>query len=179
MQTRVTLASLLSGIDVVYTGDADTVVTGLAYDSRQVQAGDVFVAVPGFVHDGLGFVADAVAAGAVAIVAQADLADIALPAPPALWGKVANARRILAPMAAAVIRMAISRQREYGVDETGVHITHAPLSLASALQKLEDYSRVRPMQVNPAAFAAATPVGESSSATAAAGSTPRREHATR
>ena len=57
---------------------------------------------------------------------------------------------ILAPMAAAVIRMAISRQREYDADETGAQITHAPLSLASALQKLEDYSRVRPMQVNPA-----------------------------
>ena len=57
---------------------------------------------------------------------------------------------ILAPFAAAIIRMAISRQREYGADETGAHITHAPLSLASALQKLEDYSRVKPMQVNPA-----------------------------
>ncbi len=57
---------------------------------------------------------------------------------------------ILAPFAAAIIRMAISRQREYGADETGAQITHAPLSLASALQKLEDYSRVRPMQVNPA-----------------------------
>ncbi|HSP56503.1 MAG TPA: zinc metalloprotease HtpX [Dehalococcoidia bacterium] len=57
---------------------------------------------------------------------------------------------ILAPFAAAVIRMAISRQREYGADSTGAQITHAPLSLASALQKLEDYSRVKPMQVNPA-----------------------------
>jgi heat shock protein HtpX len=57
---------------------------------------------------------------------------------------------ILAPIAAAMIRMAVSRQREYGADETGAHITHAPLSLASALQKLEDYSRARPMQVNPA-----------------------------
>lgn len=57
---------------------------------------------------------------------------------------------ILAPFAAAIIRMAISRQREYGADETGAHITHAPLSLASALQKLEDYSRAKPMQVNPA-----------------------------
>jgi heat shock protein HtpX len=57
---------------------------------------------------------------------------------------------ILAPFAAAIIRMAISRQREYGADETGAAITHAPLSLASALQKLEDYSKVRPMRVNPA-----------------------------
>ncbi len=57
---------------------------------------------------------------------------------------------ILAPIAASIIRMAISRQREYGADETGAHITHTPLSLASALQKLEDYSKVQPMQVNPA-----------------------------
>ncbi len=57
---------------------------------------------------------------------------------------------ILAPLAASVIRMAISRQREYGADVTGAEITRTPLSLASALQKLEDYSKVRPMQVNPA-----------------------------
>jgi heat shock protein HtpX len=57
---------------------------------------------------------------------------------------------ILAPLAASIIRMAISRQREYGADETGAAITHTPLSLASALQKLEDYSKVRPMRVNPA-----------------------------
>lgn len=57
---------------------------------------------------------------------------------------------IFAPLAAAAIRMAISRQREYGADEAGAHITRTPLSLANALQKLEDYSRVQPMQVNPA-----------------------------
>jgi heat shock protein HtpX len=56
---------------------------------------------------------------------------------------------ILAPIAASIVRMAVSRQREYGADETGAHITHAPLALANALQKLQDYSRVRPMQVNP------------------------------
>lgn len=57
---------------------------------------------------------------------------------------------ILAPIAAMVIRMAISRAREYGADETGAQITHTPLALASALEKLETHSRARPMQVNPA-----------------------------
>lgn len=57
---------------------------------------------------------------------------------------------ILAPMAAGMIRMALSRTREYGADETGAQITHTPLSLASALQKLETYSKARPMNVNPA-----------------------------
>ncbi|MEE8386508.1 MAG: zinc metalloprotease HtpX [Dehalococcoidia bacterium] len=57
---------------------------------------------------------------------------------------------IRAPLAAAIIRMAISRQREFGADETGAQITHTPLSLASALEKLETHSRARPMKVNPA-----------------------------
>ncbi len=57
---------------------------------------------------------------------------------------------ILAPMAAAMIRMALSRTREYGADETGAQITHTPLALASALQKLETSSKARPMNVNPA-----------------------------
>jgi len=57
---------------------------------------------------------------------------------------------ILAPIAATVIRMAVSREREYGADTAGAHITHTPMALASALQKLQDYSKVRPMQVSPA-----------------------------
>ncbi|MCH7576942.1 MAG: zinc metalloprotease HtpX [Chloroflexi bacterium] len=57
---------------------------------------------------------------------------------------------ILAPMAAGLIRAALSRTREYGADETGAQITHTPLALASALEKLETYSQARPMNVNPA-----------------------------
>ncbi|MEO8457665.1 MAG: zinc metalloprotease HtpX [Chloroflexota bacterium] len=57
---------------------------------------------------------------------------------------------ILAPIAATVIRMAVSREREFGADMTGAHIVHDPMALASALQKLESTSRVRPMTVNPA-----------------------------
>ncbi|MGD8329714.1 MAG: UDP-N-acetylmuramoyl-L-alanyl-D-glutamate--2,6-diaminopimelate ligase [Acidobacteriota bacterium] len=100
MEPRATLASLLSGIDARCTGDADIEITGIAYDSRHVAPGDVFVAVPGFVHDGLRFVADAVAAGAVAVIAQDGPEAAALPSPPAAWARVADARRILAPVAA-------------------------------------------------------------------------------
>jgi heat shock protein HtpX len=57
---------------------------------------------------------------------------------------------ILAPIAAGLIRMAVSRQREYGADEAGAEITHTPMALASALQKLQEYSKVKPMEVNPA-----------------------------
>jgi heat shock protein HtpX len=55
---------------------------------------------------------------------------------------------ILAPIAASMVRMAVSRQREFGADETGANITRTPLALASALQKLQDYSVARPMKVN-------------------------------
>jgi len=56
---------------------------------------------------------------------------------------------ILAPIAAMLIQLAISRSREYAADETGAHITGNPYALASALQKLETYSRRMPMQATP------------------------------
>lgn len=55
---------------------------------------------------------------------------------------------ILAPIAALLIRMAISRAREYGADETGAEISGRPMALASALRKLQMGATMRPMQVN-------------------------------
>ncbi|MBI1886276.1 MAG: zinc metalloprotease HtpX [Chloroflexi bacterium] len=57
---------------------------------------------------------------------------------------------ILAPIAAMIVRLAISRAREFGADEAGAQITGTPLALASALEKLEAYASARPMNVNPA-----------------------------
>ncbi len=58
---------------------------------------------------------------------------------------------ILAPIAALIIRLAISRSREYGADEGGARILGNPLPLASALEKMEAYAEhTQPMQVNPA-----------------------------
>jgi heat shock protein HtpX len=56
---------------------------------------------------------------------------------------------ILAPLAATVIQLAISRSREYGADETGARIIGNPEALARALEKLEMASSVRPLPVNP------------------------------
>ncbi len=56
----------------------------------------------------------------------------------------------VAPIAASLIQMAISRSREFQADATGAAICGRPQSLASALQKLEQTNRIRPMDVNPA-----------------------------
>jgi heat shock protein HtpX len=56
---------------------------------------------------------------------------------------------ILAPIAASLIQLAISRSREYEADATGAHVTGNPYALARALQKLDDYSRRIPMQASP------------------------------
>lgn len=55
----------------------------------------------------------------------------------------------IAPIAAMLIQLAISRSREYQADATGAIISGKPLSLANALIKLESASRYTPAQVNP------------------------------
>jgi len=56
---------------------------------------------------------------------------------------------ILAPMAAMLIQLAVSRSREYQADETGAHFTGNPYALASALAKLDAYSKRLPLQATP------------------------------
>jgi heat shock protein HtpX len=60
------------------------------------------------------------------------------------------AMMIVAPLAAGIIQMAISRSREYLADTTGAKICGHPISLANALQRLEEYNHRLPMKVNPA-----------------------------
>jgi heat shock protein HtpX len=64
-------------------------------------------------------------------------------------GLAALAMMILAPLAALLIQLAVSRSREYQADETGAHLTGNPYALASALGKLDAYSRRVPMQASP------------------------------
>jgi heat shock protein HtpX len=58
---------------------------------------------------------------------------------------------ILAPIAAALIQFAISRQREFKADAVGAQISGRPLALASALRRLEEAAHRIPMHVSPAA----------------------------
>jgi len=55
----------------------------------------------------------------------------------------------LAPVAASLIQLAVSRSREYQADATGAHFTGNPYALASALSKLDAYSRRLPLQATP------------------------------
>lgn len=80
-----------------------------------------------------------------------------------MWGMLFGGRRsnengmlailaiVLMPIAASIVQLSISRTREYEADRTGAKTTHDPDALADALAKLESGSRMRPMQVNPAA----------------------------
>ncbi len=64
-------------------------------------------------------------------------------------GIAAIAMIFLAPFAALLIQLAVSRSREYGADDTGAHWTGNPYALASALSKIEAYSSRRPLLASP------------------------------
>ena len=57
---------------------------------------------------------------------------------------------ILAPLAAMLIQMAVSRSREYQADASGARLTRNPMGLASALARLGQAARTMPMDANPA-----------------------------
>lgn len=57
---------------------------------------------------------------------------------------------ILAPIAAMLIQMSISRTREFDADHDGAELTNDPLALASALQKISGQTAAQPMERTPA-----------------------------
>jgi heat shock protein HtpX len=61
----------------------------------------------------------------------------------------ALAMMILAPLAAVLIQLAISRSREYQADATGAEITGNPQGLARALDKIDKYAKRIPMRASP------------------------------
>ncbi len=89
-------------------------VTGLAYDSRRVEPGDVFVGLRGQHADGTTFVRQAVQRGAVAVVAQEPPAEDV----PVAWAQVTDARVALAALAVAFHHDPSQRMRVVGITGT-------------------------------------------------------------
>jgi heat shock protein HtpX len=101
----------------------------------------------------------------ISSVAAAVAMGITFVARMAMWGAIfgggsgdgdsgnafgAIAMMILAPVAAAMLQMSLSRSREYQADASGAHLLHDGEPLARALEKIEAYAKQRPMNVNPA-----------------------------
>ena len=92
------LREVLPADAAIETRNADIEVGGVSADTRAIKRGDIFVAIAGGKADGLNFISAALAAGAVAVVAER-APDKPLPADVG-FVKVGNARRALALMAA-------------------------------------------------------------------------------
>jgi heat shock protein HtpX len=100
----------------------------------------------------------------ISSVAAAVALGITFVARMAMWGAIfgggndrdggnafgALAMAILAPIAAGMMQMALSRSREFQADASGAHLLHDGEPLARALEKIEAYVKQRPMDVNPA-----------------------------
>jgi len=71
------IAAVIDGARI--HGHEDVVISGIAYDSRQVKPGYLFAAVPGFKQDGRAFIGSAVENGAVAVITESE-EDISVPA---------------------------------------------------------------------------------------------------
>lgn len=117
-----TLAQLHeAGIGGDVVGSPEQVVTGVQHDSRRVRPGDLFVAVPGATHDGIGFVEDAVRRGAAAVIAERRI-DHEVPGL-----TVPDARKALGLAAELVYGAPTSKLRTVGITGTNGKTTTAYL----------------------------------------------------
>jgi len=113
------LADLLAGAEVLGQS-GNPRVTGVEYDSRRVKPGDVFVAMKGETNDGNAFIAQAVAAGAVAVITDSDRtpANVA-------WARVPEGRRALAMVSANFYERPAERLAITGITGTNGKTTTA------------------------------------------------------
>ncbi len=117
------LSQLISSTGTIQSG-ADIDVLGLAYDSRRVKPGYLFVAVPGLKTDGHLYIKDAVAAGAVAVVAEKPAGDIGTNVAGII---TRDSRRALARMASEFYGRPSERLKLIGITGTNGKTTTAYL----------------------------------------------------
>jgi len=128
-----TFEQMLQGAEVLsLSGNAD--VTGLAYDSRQVKPGYVFLAMRGETSDGNRFIDRAIAAGAAAIVTDSAVEQ---PRPGISWARVAHGRRALGRLSANFYKRPAERLAITGITGTNGKSTTAFLveSILSAAKR--------------------------------------------
>jgi UDP-N-acetylmuramoyl-L-alanyl-D-glutamate--2,6-diaminopimelate ligase len=127
----ITLREMLAGVAVLRAdGPLDLPIAGLAYDSRGVQPGGLFVAIRGYHTDGHAYVDQAVARGAAAVVVDARQWDEPTPDGVTLVA-VIDSRVALAPLAAAFYGYPARSLRTIGI--TGTKGKSTTTSLASQL----------------------------------------------
>ncbi len=95
------LKELLKNVDVIdVRGDTGLEVSGIAYDSRKVSLGSLFVAIPGLKHDGHGFIPEVCKRGAIAVVGEKRKENLPEGVPSTLtYVQVRRSRRALAQLA--------------------------------------------------------------------------------
>lgn len=123
----------------IVQGDPARPITGVRQDSRRLNPGDLFVAVPGFTVDGHRYLESAIASGAAALVVQADQKQtwqpIAASHPELTIAVVANTRAALPKIAAAFHDFPTRKLTVVGVTgtdgkSTTTYLTHAMLTAA-------------------------------------------------
>ncbi|MDA8233503.1 MAG: UDP-N-acetylmuramoyl-L-alanyl-D-glutamate--2,6-diaminopimelate ligase [Clostridia bacterium] len=130
----VTLQDLLKVVIVEKrVGNMDMEIKGIAYDSRKVKPGYLFVCIEGFRTDGHNYIAGALANGAVAVVVQREVVDLdRVP-----WIKVPDTRRALAYLSARFYDYPSTKLKMVGV--TGTNGKTTITYLVEAIMKAAGY----------------------------------------
>jgi UDP-N-acetylmuramoyl-L-alanyl-D-glutamate--2,6-diaminopimelate ligase len=128
-----TFQQLLYGAEVL-SQSGNPVVSGIEYDSRKIQPGDIFVATRGEASDGNKFIDKAIAAGAVAVVTDSAAEK---PRPGVAWAQVPHGRRALARLSANFYKRPAERLAVTGITGTNGKSTTAFLleSILSAAHR--------------------------------------------
>src|SRR5262249_48371662 len=116
-----TFEQILEGAEVL-SRSGEATVTGVAYDSRRVKPGYVFVAMKGETSDGNRFIERAIASGAVAVVTDSPTER---PRPAVAWAQVPHGRRALVRLSANFYRIPAERLAIAGVTGTNGKSTSA------------------------------------------------------